>query len=494
MGIQNPDIYSTNYQGVENNLTPPNHRTPVWLAWLNALLYPLQWLHNNFFNTYANGSSAPFYNSTTTYTLGKQVIDTDNNVYTLFAAPVTGFVITAQGTGYTNGTVPLIIEGGGGSGAAGTATISGSKVTGVTLTSGGSGYTYAPAISVAPNPGGSGAIITATVSVTGVQPSLNIGTWLLICNDYRGVRPRTLYNSQKLVLEGVLNQYFRTTFRQPPYTTITGINLTNAGAGYTSFPPPAVVITGQDGIGSGAFAEAIVPFLGNTITQLNLISGGNNYLNPTVSIVDPFGSPSIVATAQLVTTGNNPPDIFIVNHVSNNDVFVVGMTEDQSSLSVYSNSEGASYVEYTNGNYSFDDPNDINVSYDFIIYVPLAVYYALAPTPVIGLSITTPGHGYETGAQYVTFTGGGGSGAVATISNTDYPGGFMNYPFLVKGGSGYTSPPTVTIPYPTDADPVEATAVAIIDDFTQNNVRANVIRNFADKYVIAGMQYKIATY
>jgi len=25
-------------------------------------------------------------------------------------------------------------------------------------------------------------------------------------------------------------------------------------------------------------------------------------------------------------------------------------------------------------------------------------------------------------------------------------------------------------------------------------VRANVIRNFADKYVIAGMQYKIATY
>ncbi len=75
---------------------------------------------------------------------------------------VDAITITSGGTGYT--TAPTIsITGGGGSGAAATATVSGGEVTAITITSGGTGYTSAPTISITGG-GGTGATATATVS------------------------------------------------------------------------------------------------------------------------------------------------------------------------------------------------------------------------------------------------------------------------------------------------------------------------------------------
>ena len=74
---------------------------------------------------------------------------------------VTGTVITAAGTGYT--TAPTIaFSGGGGTGAAATATVAGGLITGITITNPGSGYTSTPTIAFSGG-GGTGGAATASV-------------------------------------------------------------------------------------------------------------------------------------------------------------------------------------------------------------------------------------------------------------------------------------------------------------------------------------------
>jgi hypothetical protein len=77
--------------------------------------------------------------------------------------------VTAGGSNYT--TAPAVsFGGGGGTGAAGFATINGSgAVTGVTITSAGSGYTSAPTITFT---GGEGSGAAATVSLTATVPAV----------------------------------------------------------------------------------------------------------------------------------------------------------------------------------------------------------------------------------------------------------------------------------------------------------------------------------
>ncbi|WP_256672229.1 phage tail tube protein [Pseudomonas sp. ANT_J12] len=69
--------------------------------------------------------------------------------------------IGAGGTGYT--TAPTVaFTGGGGTGAAGTATVSGGAVTGVTITNPGTGYTSPPTVAFT----GAGTGATATTAIT----------------------------------------------------------------------------------------------------------------------------------------------------------------------------------------------------------------------------------------------------------------------------------------------------------------------------------------
>lgn len=73
---------------------------------------------------------------------------------------VDGATIGNGGTGYS--TAPTVaFTGGGGTGAAGTATVSGGVVTGVTITNPGTGYTSAPAVAFT----GAGTGATATASI-----------------------------------------------------------------------------------------------------------------------------------------------------------------------------------------------------------------------------------------------------------------------------------------------------------------------------------------
>lgn len=75
--------------------------------------------------------------------------------------------VTAQGSGYTDGTYSLTISGGGGTGAAATATVSGGKVTAGTITNSGSGYTSTPTFALPAGAGsGTGATFAGTVGTT----------------------------------------------------------------------------------------------------------------------------------------------------------------------------------------------------------------------------------------------------------------------------------------------------------------------------------------
>lgn len=81
MAIPDPTIYNLDYQQAGNLLSPPDKRQPVYLAFLNACLSPLQWLRDLIFNDYANGSSAALYSSAVTYSYGNRVVWTDFGVW-----------------------------------------------------------------------------------------------------------------------------------------------------------------------------------------------------------------------------------------------------------------------------------------------------------------------------------------------------------------------------------------------------------------------------
>lgn len=50
-------IYDINYNNVVINLLPPNYRVSKFKAFLNALVYPIQWLRNKFFDNYVNSAT-----------------------------------------------------------------------------------------------------------------------------------------------------------------------------------------------------------------------------------------------------------------------------------------------------------------------------------------------------------------------------------------------------------------------------------------------------
>ena len=76
------------------------------------------------------------------------------------AGTITGFTVSAGGTGYTSAPTVTIV-GGNGTGATATATVAGGAVTAVTLGSAGSGYTQAPSVAFSGG-GGTGAAATVT--------------------------------------------------------------------------------------------------------------------------------------------------------------------------------------------------------------------------------------------------------------------------------------------------------------------------------------------
>ena len=152
--------------------------------------------------------------------------------------------LVAGGTGYTNGTFALGISGGGGSGAAGTFTVTGGIVTAVNLTNGGSGYTSTPTITFPGAGSGSGAVAVPVIdgstvlSITIVNGGTNLsGTPTLAIVGGGGINATAVCT----VTAGV----------------ITAVTMTNGGSGYTSTPAVEV----ESGLNNAASAILnLMPF------------------------------------------------------------------------------------------------------------------------------------------------------------------------------------------------------------------------------------------
>jgi hypothetical protein len=242
---------------------------------------------------------------------------------------------------------------------------------------------------------------------------------------------------------------------------ISSITVTSGGSGYTS--PPIITITGN-GTGATAFANLrpITPAFGIGVDQLFNIK--NSLVYPD-GYVDP--SKVLLQFADLNEDGiPDNPESFI-------DIVGTGMPYIFWNLTT--NAEGYQYYQPNDTVITWANSTNLNgliVLQDQVVFFTDTLQFWQSnitqqfpgPTSVAIVTITNAGSGYTT--ANITFTGGGGVGAVA-IANI--MGGIISSIIVLNGGSGYTSPPTVTI----TGNGTGATAIATLTATTFASVQNN---------------------
>ena len=241
--------------------------------------------------------------------------------------------LLAPGSGYTNGTYALGFAGGGGTGAAGTYTVTGTVVTSINVTNFGSGYTGAPIVSF-PSGGGTGAIGLAILnpgsvaSVTVVNGGSNFtGTPTLTFQGGGGTGAAATAviagAGQVISLAFTAGTALYQTSSPPgvsfsggggsgaaasvittgtsPNIVVTGVILTNAGSGYTS--APTVTITGTPVSGSAPTVVATVNLSTGAIVSVTVTNGGSGYTSAPSIVVQTGVNNAAAATATLMPFG-----------------------------------------------------------------------------------------------------------------------------------------------------------------------------------------------
>jgi len=253
--------------------------------------------------------------------------------------PITGLTLTSGGSGYSSAPT-LAFSGGGGSGAAGTATVVSSTTTtypvaAISLVSGGSGYLTTPTLTLSGG-GGSGATGTATITTTGTT------TYMVQSINITG--GGTGYTSAPSISfsgggsgSGAAATAGVSTTSSTTYP-VASITITSGGTGYTSTP----TITLGGGSGSGAAATANVTFTTATtypVTSVTVNSGGSGYTAaPTVTFTGGGGTGGAAATA---TIGTMNTGTFAIDHI---DVSAAGSGYTSNPVVTFSGGGGSGAV------------------------------------------------------------------------------------------------------------------------------------------------------
>jgi len=345
------------------------------------------------------------------------VVTSTNYTTGTTVSSVAGIYVTASGSGYTSAPT-VTFTGGGGTGAAATATISGGQVVAITITSGGSGYTSAPTIGFSGG-GGSGAAATSQIaSVTNSSGTLTftVGTMLpgatvkFVINaqiaatgnaagtttytntaselDNSIVTPRTASADVNVTATPVLKLGETASPLPLPLTAVT---ISNGGSGYTS--APSVTITG-----CAVAPTAVATVSGGAVTGVTITNGGAGCTAPVIAFGGP-GSGAIASGTTGQTTG------------------------------------GLLNVAVTNGGSGYTSAPSVSVTGCTGATATASVSGGI----VTGVTITNTGTNCSA-TPSISFSGGGGSGAAATGA-----GGERVVYVNVTAGGTYSAPPTVSI-------------------------------------------------
>jgi FtsP/CotA-like multicopper oxidase with cupredoxin domain len=213
----------------------------------------------------------------------------DTSMTGFLGGPIGAVTLVNSGTGYTS--APTVgFNGGGGTGAAATATISAASVASVGLTNLGSGYTSAPTVSLSGG-GGTGATATAALAATGGVKTITVtsgGSGYLTA-------PTVVFSTCPTCVTPTATATVGTNGQR----RVTAITLLTSGSGYSAAP----TITFSSTSGSGAAATAT---LGKTLASVTVTNGGTNYTTaPTVAFSGGGGSGAAgtaVLSPRVVTT------------------------------------------------------------------------------------------------------------------------------------------------------------------------------------------------
>jgi hypothetical protein len=363
-----------------------------------------------------------------------------NGAAVTFSAPTTGFVqainVNFGGSGYTS--APYVeIVGGGGTGAAATATVAGGRVTGITITNPGRDFATAPQIRLIGG-GGTGA---SALSLLGFDTA-------------RG----------DAILAG---------------NTVVGVNITNPGAGYAA--PPTVTITGVGAgrPGSGALATASIEA---DIGAVRVATSGSNYLGGGDGVV------SAVVTTNEVFAQFAQVEIPVVNGELRDDFVAKIVVVDGGAGYSSTNKPTVTLRGGQSGttNTAVVNPEDIDIVNGVItairvsdggrLYISAPQVIIQAPPAGPGATVARPAAAFAElgavtyltrGSGYTQLDGiavdirdlpGGANTQTATFSATVSPDGQITGLTRLTPGAGYSVPPVITIAPPPYQSAATATA------------------------------------
>ncbi len=387
-------------------------------------------------NPSASATAAGAVTTVTNKTTGSITFSTTATAHTL--SPTTGS-IPAPGNGSvgcTNGAAePVTFAGAGGTGAAGTANVTGGKVTSVTLTNAGSGYTAiplftAPGCTTQPSE-------TVTAKVTGVGVSANGSNFTSVPTVAFSASGATTAATATAVLG------------------VQSLTLTTAGTGYSAIPTVAFSTSGSTTAATGTATLKVV--------SVSVTAAGSYTTFPTVTINGNGGSGTTATiTAKVVgvtmTTQGSSTTYPIVSFTGGGGTGAAASVTAATVESVTATAPGSGYgsvpgISFTTSGSSASATATAVMEVSSVTITIAGVYTtfpvasitggATNPTlvttaKVVGLTAGAGGSGYGS-APSMTFSGGGGTGAVAlaTINVTGIG--------LVYGGGGYPSGAVATI-------------------------------------------------
>jgi len=207
------------------------------------------------------------------------------------------FTITNRGSGYTTGD-QLVLGNSAAGGSNGDVKVVASSglITGYTAFSGGSGYVNAPTITATGGGSGFSAVsfltptsVSATFTITSGGTGYNTGDILNFNNTDTGfISGQSVSVSATVVTNGS--------------GTITGINLINAGSGYTKKAPVISSITSINN-NAGTGFNITCSLVATSVASITILTSGSGYSTSPTIVFTPIGAGSGAAATPTITNG-----------------------------------------------------------------------------------------------------------------------------------------------------------------------------------------------